>query len=102
MMLKYKVKEYITNGGKVKHFEPLEDADLQKLKHYFERSTPAKLQDELIYSILMSFGERGAEHLQALMDRDTFIRHMDSEGRSYLELKPLDSKNKSYNLKKVG
>ena len=68
-MLKVVGTLYLRNGGRTRSYRSIQDADLQKLSRYFDRSGPQRLQEEVAYNILYYYGERGREAFQQL-DRE--------------------------------
>ena len=92
-MLKYKVKEFINSGGQSRNYVPIEAGGMEKIIKYFDKTSAQKIQDEVIFAILLAFGERGQEHFKSLMHRECLIKKsVDSKGREYMRLKSLDSK----------
>ena len=70
LVLKYKVKEFINSGGQSRNYVLIEEADMNKIRKHFDRTTAQKIQDGVIFAILLAFGERGQEHLKSLMHRE--------------------------------
>jgi hypothetical protein len=68
-MLKVVGTLYLRNGGRTRSYRSIQDADLQKLSRYFDRSGPQRLQEEVAYNVLYYYGERGREAFQQL-DRE--------------------------------
>ena len=58
--------KYIKNGGKENRFDAIEKEDLIKLYDYFKTENPVQLQEEVIFNILLHFGQNGREHLGEL------------------------------------
>jgi hypothetical protein len=63
-MLKTIGAMYLKNGGKTKSYAAIEPEDMKKIVAYMDRSTPLKLQEEVIFKIIYYFGERGREPLR--------------------------------------
>jgi hypothetical protein len=100
-MLICKIREYIQLGKSVEHYDAIEDGDMVKLKDYFNRDCAEKLQDELIFHLLYEFGERGQEHLKHFLQKGALIRNVDSDGREYVTLPSLPSKNRTASFVEV-
>ena len=81
-MLKVVSTLYLLNGGRTRSSISIEDADLQKLARYFDRSGPQRLQEEVAYNILYYLGGRGREAFHQL-DRTSFMLEKDSSGMQY-------------------
>ena len=93
-ILKAMAKRFLENGGNVKHYESLEEADLRKLRGYFDRSTPEKLQEEVYFSIIYFLGQRGREWIRYVKKSNVLI-NTDSTGRKYVEICHLNSVQKN-------
>ena len=65
-ILKALSKKYAEAGGLIKHFEAIEEAYLKKLKTYFDRSSPEKLQEEVYVVLEYYLGLRGRECIKYL------------------------------------
>lgn len=99
-MLKAKVGEWLKTGSITKHFEAIQDADLLKLKGYFDQSNPVILQQEIWFSIVYHFGNRGRESIHSLLI-DDFRFDRDSDNNEYVHIKKaLSQKNVKSSLKK--
>ena len=77
-MLKYKVKEFINSGDQIRSYVSIEEADVDKIRQYFDRTSVQKIQDEVIFAVLLAFGECGQEHGESL------IKSVNSEGWEYM------------------
>ena len=92
-MLKAKMAESLKSGRAPKHFDMIQPGDQEKLKIYFDRSSPLKLQEEVWYTFVYHFGNRGRESIKELKKQD-FRFGMDGDGEEYCELtKVLGQKN---------
>ena len=99
-MLKVLASKYIKNGGKEKRFDSIEKEDLIKLREYFKRNDPTQLQDEVIFNILLHFGQRGREHLR-LLTKSNISFSSDSDNRYYAYISEgLPSKNRRASIKR--
>lgn len=99
-MLKALASKYIKTGGKEKRFDSIEKEDLIKLRNYFQRENPTQLQDEVIFNILLHFGQRGREHLR-LLTKSSISFSSDSDGRDYAFISEgLPSKNRRASIKR--
>ena len=58
-VLKGMIKQFMEQGGDKNQFEAIEENDLQKMRVYFDRSTPSKLQE--IYFTIEYFWGTGGE-----------------------------------------
>lgn len=84
---------FLRNGGRTSRYSAIEDGDMAKLRAHFDRSGPAQLQDEIIFSILYFFGNRGRETLRQLT-RYSFEFGRDSYSREYVAISSvITSKN---------
>uniref|UniRef100_A0A1I8H8Y0 PIPK domain-containing protein n=1 Tax=Macrostomum lignano TaxID=282301 RepID=A0A1I8H8Y0_9PLAT len=88
-MLRVKVRHFSVEGaGVVQQFQPIEDGDLRKIRQHFDRSTAEELQDEVVFVIFYTLGERpGAFGVDS--------KTWGTDGHSYLKLPPLPTKNQS-------
>jgi hypothetical protein len=100
-MLACKIREYIKSGKSAICYDAIEDGDMAKLKLYFDRKNGEKLQDEMIFRLLYEFGERGQEHLKYFLQKNTFLRNTDADGRNYVTIRSLPSKNRTAKLNNV-
>ena len=48
----------------------IQPGDQEKLKTYFDRSNPLKLQEEVWYTFVYHFGNRGRESIKELKKQD--------------------------------
>lgn len=94
-MLKVKVREFHSSGGVTTQYKPINEGDLEKIRDYFDRSTGEKLQDEVLFTILYAFGERGQEHLKQMRLKGFLQDKTDADGNPYLELPAMATKNQS-------
>lgn len=80
-------------------YHALEKNDLVKLRNYFDRSTPEKLQQEVFFDIIYHFGFRGREWLRDLKKEDILIKK-DDKGCDFIDLRRSSlSKNVKPSLK---
>lgn len=79
------------NGTKL-----IEEQDLLKLRTYFDRSTPERLQHEVFYSIVSHFGLRGREWLRNTITKSSIALRNDAKGNEYVDL-ILPDKEKNVN-----
>ena len=93
-ILKAMSKSFLESGGNVKRYESLEEADLKRLREYFDRSTPHKLQEEVYFSMIYFLGQRGREWIRHLK-RSNVIISVDSTGRKYVEITNLNAVQKN-------
>lgn len=71
-----------------------------KLKCYFKRENPTQLQDEVIFNILLHFGQRGREHLR-ILKKTSISFGADSDERQYGYISEgLPSKNRLASMKR--
>lgn len=91
LQLKATAAMFVKNGGVVRQFCAIETEDLEKLRHYFDRSDPTKLQQEAYYVLAMQFGLRGREWFRKLTT-ESFIR-CTVDGKRALKLTPMETKN---------
>ena len=99
-MLKAMVKKYKdSNQPKEEDAYPvIETTDMQHLFYYFDRSTPKKLQEEVLFNILYYFLLRGRETLPHL-NKDSFVIEKDSNEKKYVRIQcELLSKNAKVSL----
>lgn len=80
--LKLKEKASISQNT----FEALENDDLLKLKKYFSRDDPVRLQHEIFFLIIFHFGFRGREWLRDINKADLMFCS-DSNGKEFIDLK---------------
>ena len=90
-----------TDGkGTTRHKQPINDADLNKLKNYFENNMAGPpsalcLQEIVLFNIIFYMGRRGRENLQA-MTKDTFNITTDTNGTRYI-YQQKDETDKNHN-----
>ena len=82
-------KKYAEAGGSVKHFEAIEEADLKKLRIYFDRSSPEKLQEEVYFILEYYLGLRGREWIKYL-ERESIQFLKDSDGNEFIEVQNIN------------
>ena len=87
-MLKAMVKKYKdSNQPKEEDAYPvIEASDILCLYHHFDRSTPTKLQEEVLFNILYYFLLRGRETLPHL-NKDSFIIERDGNEKKYIPIR---------------
>lgn len=93
-ILKALSKKYAEAGGSVKHFEAIEDADLKKLRTYFDRSSPEKLQEEVYFVLEYYLGLRGREWIKYL-ERKSIQFLKDSDGNEFIEVQNINTIQKN-------
>lgn len=91
LQLKATAAMFIKEGGSVMRFCALETVDLEKLRVYFDRSNPTKLQHEMYYVLAVHFGLRGREWFRKLTT-DSLIG-CTINGRRAFRLASMESKN---------
>ena len=104
------IRQFMEEGGETKQFDSIEESDLEKMRNYFDRSSPRKLQEEAYFCIEYYFGTRGREWLRYLRKGSVKIR-TDSNGKEYVEIlnihniqknvQPNIQKSKRENLKQA-
>ena len=100
VMLKIMVGRFLNAGGRIQHYNPIEENDMQTLSRYFDRKNPVSLQDEIIFNIIYYFGQRGRERIRQLQKED-FIIGLSSDGSKYVEIQTGSvSKNVKPSLKR--
>lgn len=85
IMLKIMVGKFLNAGGRIQHYNPIEDNDMRTISRYFDRKNPVSLQDEIIFNIIYYFGQRGRERIRQLQKED-FIIGLSSDGSKYVEI----------------
>ncbi|MEL7309713.1 MAG: DUF3504 domain-containing protein, partial [Pseudomonadota bacterium] len=70
---------------KEKPFQSIEKPDMERIRTYFDRSTPQILQQEVWFNIMLHFGLRGRETFSQL-SRDSISFDSDSDGHRYAYL----------------
>lgn len=95
LILKAMGKKFFEQGGNIKHFDAIENADLTKLSEYFDRSTPEKLQEEVYFIIEYFLGTRGREWIRHLKRRNIMF-HTDSNGINFVEIDGLINFQKNH------
>ena len=88
-ILKAMTKKYAESGGSSKHFEAIEEADLKKLRIYFDRSTPEKLQEEVYFILEYYLGLRGREWIK-YFERRNILFMIDSNGNEFIEVQNIN------------
>ena len=65
-MLKCKIGQYLKANGSSSNNSSvsINDEDLEKLGHYFNRSDAVRLQEEVFFNLLYHFGYRGREWIR--------------------------------------
>lgn len=88
LMLKCMIGKYLKSPNRSlpdEKFPPIEEDDMIKLRAYFDRSSPDRLQDEFIFNTLYFFGLRGRETLRELR-KNSFAVEKDGQNRRYIRL----------------
>lgn len=80
--LKVMVKLWLKSGKSSAKFPPIEDADMNILKSYFDRSNAEVLQQEVWFNIVYYFALRGRETV-AQLTKDSIEFSEDSDGRKF-------------------
>lgn len=75
-------EKHISEGGS--GFPSIDEDDMKKLRHYFNRMTPQKLQDEVFFIVVYHFGFRGREWLRSLVKSSFVI--CDNGPDTYIDL----------------
>jgi hypothetical protein len=64
-VLKAMIKKFLVSGQKKIDLYPrITSNDMSLLRQYFDRSTNKRLQEEIIFNIILYFGFRGRENLR--------------------------------------
>ena len=84
-VLKGMMKQFMEQGGGTKQFEAIEENDLLKIRVYFDRSSPTKLQEEVYFTIEYFLGTRGREWLRYLRKESICIKE-DSKGKESIDV----------------
>ena len=84
-ILKSMAKKHLEEGGMKKCFEAIEDHDLKRLRDYFNRSSPERLQEEVYFVLEYYMGLRGREWIRHL-HRKCITFGTDSKGNEYVSL----------------
>ena len=82
-MLKTMIGKSLRHGKKSKTFEAIEENDMKKIRSYFDRSSPVKLQQEIWFNIMYHFGFRGRETTSQL-NLNSFTLQTDETGRRFI------------------
>lgn len=82
-MLKTMIGKWLREGKKSKTFDAIEKNDMEKIRKYFDRSSPISLQHEVWYNIVYYFGLRGRETISQL-DMNSLRLETDETGRRFL------------------
>jgi hypothetical protein len=73
-VLKAMIKKYLESGQKkIEEYPRITCSDMNLLRQYFDRSTNKRLQEEIIFNILLYFGFRGRENLRYVDNSYKFI-----------------------------
>lgn len=93
-VVKAAIGMYLKSGQPTpKQYDAISDSDMQKLKRYFNRCSDTRLQEEIIFILMLHFGLRGREHLR-LLKSDSLVLQKDDAGNEYYRIgKVLPSKN---------
>ena len=100
-MLKTMVAKFKKSGQEVskERYPVIQKKDMEKIRLYFDRSTPMKLQEEIIFNLLYYFGLRGRETLPHLT-KDSFSLETSSTGKVFLTIQhEILSKNAKASLR---
>uniref|UniRef100_A0A1I8G3L1 CCHC-type domain-containing protein n=1 Tax=Macrostomum lignano TaxID=282301 RepID=A0A1I8G3L1_9PLAT len=92
LMVKHVCNAYLKSGGRIRHYDAIESEDLMKLASYFDRSTPARLQEEVYFNIIFYYGNRGREWLRGLT-ANSFSKTVLANGMTAIKLQSSTSKN---------
>lgn len=66
-VLRAMVGKYLNSSQEKKNtYEAISKNDMNKIRHYFDRSSLQKLQDEVLFNVIFYFGLRGRENLRSL------------------------------------
>ncbi|MEL7309423.1 MAG: DUF3504 domain-containing protein, partial [Pseudomonadota bacterium] len=82
-MLKTMIGKWLREGRKSKTFDAIEKNDLEKIRRYFDRSSPISLQHEVWYNLVYYFGFRGRETISQLK-MNSLSLETDETGRRFL------------------
>ena len=80
----------ISGGGS--GYPPIEPVDMEKLRAYFTRSDPQKLQDEILFLLVYHFGFRGREWLRSL-ERSSVVISVNNDEKIVDLLRTTKEKN---------
>uniref|UniRef100_A0A1I8J247 Reverse transcriptase domain-containing protein n=1 Tax=Macrostomum lignano TaxID=282301 RepID=A0A1I8J247_9PLAT len=83
---------YASKRGRIRHYDAIESEDLMKLASYFDRSTPARLQEDVYFNIIFYYGNRGREWLRGLT-ANSFSKTVLANGMTAIKLQSSTSKN---------
>ena len=97
-ILKSVIKTYTENGGLVKKYEAIEEDDMKKLRLYFDRENPEKLQQEIYFVMVYYLGLRGREWIRRV-NRKQLSFETDSKGNEFAVFKGLEAMLKNYQPK---
>jgi len=67
-------------------YKAIEPTDMEKLKAYFNRTTPTRLLWEVFFLIIYHFGFRGREWLRSLKKDSVLINHCPTANLKYVDL----------------
>lgn len=85
LVIKAMAKRFFEQGGSVKQYDSIEELDMLKLRSYFDRSTPEKLQEEVYFAIEYYLGTRGREWIR-YFKKENLLFQQDSSGNEYVEI----------------
>lgn len=89
-----KTKQILTSEGG-SGYSAIEPEDMERLRIYFNRSSPERLQDEVFFLILYHFGFRGREWLRNLTTQSLKLK--ESKGTRFVDFeKCMAEKNVRY------
>lgn len=94
LVLKAMAKKYFEEGGETQRFDAIEQTDLKKLREYFDRSCPERLQEEVYFVIEYFLGTRGREWIRHLRKENIRVE-TDSNGKIFVEIKKLNTVQKN-------
>ena len=82
MVTKYKKSNQIKSE---ESYPAIEQGDMLRIYHYFNRSSPERLQEEVLFNLLYYFLLRGRETLPYL-NKDCFAIEKDSKGKHFVRI----------------
>ena len=86
------VGKYLNSNQEKKNvYDAISKNDMDKIRHYFDRSSLQRLQDEVLFNEIYYFGLRGRENLRCLTTESIKINEDDS-GVKYCVLNTAISK----------
>uniref|UniRef100_A0A1I8FV66 Reverse transcriptase domain-containing protein n=1 Tax=Macrostomum lignano TaxID=282301 RepID=A0A1I8FV66_9PLAT len=83
---------YASKRGRIRHYDAIESEDLMKLASYFDRSTPARLQEDVYFNIIFYYDNPGREWLRGLT-ANSFSKTVLANGMTAIKLQSSTSKN---------